>query len=149
MKKIMISDQLVISMQEYLLNYCQLSESIAFLYCNYPHSKIKQVISSNNIARFPISDYKDEFATLGLVLWVKDRSGQKLPYINPLTMQNMPKDEYIRRLICGVDLQKLLEEMLLQTSGEAKIMSVEPSYPATTNKKSYQKRIDQRRKERL
>lgn len=149
MKKIMISDKLVISMQEYSLNYCQLPESIVFLYCNYPHSKIKQVILSSNIARFPISDYKDEFGTLGFVLWVRDRSGQKLPYIKPSLLTNMSKDECIRRIIYEVDLQKLLEELLLQTSGEVKIMSLEPNYPETTHKKSYQKIIDRRRKEWL
>ena len=131
------------------VNYCQLEEQVAFRYCNYPHERIRDVVHNKKIGRFPIAHYQDEYAQLGIVLWVADRTGKKLPYVNPLLIGNLSKQELISRLVTGTDPRPLLEHALKRTDISVVPVTMVPEIPGHTCKKSYQKKIDQRRKEWL
>lgn len=149
MKKYMVEQQFIISMYEYFVHYCQLEERVAFRYCNYPHERIREVVHNRRIGRFPIAYYQDEYAKLGLVVWVIDRTGKKLPYVNPLLLGNLSAQEIIARLWMGTDPRQLLEHALKRTDISVVPVTMVPELPGYTRKKSYQKKIDQKRREWL
>ena len=145
----MMQQRSIISMYDYLVNYCQLEEQLAFKYCNYPHERIQNVIQNKKIRRFPINYYQDEYAQIGIVLWVRDRSGKKLPYINPLLLEKATREEIIVRLLMGTDPRLLLEYAFKRADISVVPVTISPEFSGYTRKKSYQKKIDQKRKEWL
>lgn len=145
----MVEQQAIISMYEYLVHYCQLKERVAFQYCNYPHERIREVVHNKRAERFPIAYYQDEYAKLGLVVWVIDRTGKKLPYVNPLLLGKLSAQEIIARLWMETDPRYLLEQVLERTYGVVAPKSMMPEFSGYTRKKSYQKKIDQKRREWL
>ncbi len=149
MKKYMVEQQYIVSMYDYFVHYCQLEERVAFQYCNYPHERIQNVLYNKKIGRFPIAYYQDEYAKLGIVLWVADCAGKKLPYVNPLLLGNLSMQEIIARLITGTDPRQLLEHVLKRTDISIVPVNMMPEFSGYTRKKSYQKKIDQKRKEWL
>ena len=147
MKKYIVEQQFIISMYEYFVHYCQLKERVAFRYCNYPHERIREVVHNKGIGRFPIAYYQSEYAQLGLIVWVADRSGKTLPYVNPLLLGNLSAQEIIARLLMGTDPRQLLEHALKRTDISVVPVTMVPELPGYTRKKSYQKKIDQKRRE--
>lgn len=148
MKKVLISQKAIISMYDYLVHYGQMEEKIAPRYCNYPHERMKNVIHGMPIVRLPIRYYQDEYALRGMVLWVCDRSGKKLPYINPLLLNTISKQGVIAGLMMGRD-NELLDYILRETEVVGIPVDKTPSFSGYTFKKSYQKIIDKKRKEWL
>lgn len=147
MKKVLVPEKSVMSMYDFLVNYGQVEEKVAFRYCNFPHERIKEVVYGMQIERFPMDYYQDEYAIRGVVLWVCDRSGKKLPYINPLLLGNISAQEIIVRLIMGMDLELLLAGLLRRTDIPVIPVSKIPENIGYTRKKSRQKTIDKKRKE--
>lgn len=146
MKKMQLSQKYVITMYDYLVNYCQLREEKVFTYCNFPHERIKEVISDSRIAQFPFQCYQEEFSYSGFVLLVEDCTGKKLPYINPLLLGSATRGEIINRLLKGTDWQLLLERLIIRADRTAIPVTYEPVYEGTTHKKSHQKKMDYKRR---
>lgn len=135
-------------MGDYLAQYCQLSEETVYQYCNIPHEKIKNFITDNRISRFPMHYFQQELVQLGLILLVQDRSGKKLPYINPILLSCMSKKEILKTLLQGSDCKSVLENLLWNLQTKVVPVPLDPVYPSTTHKKSFQKKIDKKRRKR-
>ncbi len=146
-KKVLLSEKYIISMYDFLVQYVQVESNEAFRYCNFPHDCIKDKISGMKIERFPMMCYQEEYTIRGMVLWVRDRSGKTLPYINPLLLGNISAEEIIARLVRGMDVGLLLEIMLQRTEFSVVPVDQISEERGYTRKKSYQKKFDQKRKE--
>lgn len=148
MTHIQLSEKYVITMYEYLTNYCQLTEERAFQYSNFPHKRIKEIDLRTKIAVFPKRFFQQELLLSGIVLCVKDRSGQKLFYINPLLLKLKAKAEIMQKLWSGENWESLLNGLLTNPNIIAVPVTQAPAYSGTTNKKSYQKKIDYKRRQK-
>lgn len=133
-------------MYEYLLNYCQLTEEEVYRYQNYPHDEIREKANDRRITRFPIRYYQTDMTFSGIVLWVKDRSGRTIPYINPILLTNMSETELYSRLEAGSDLSNLMEVLLRRSMYQEIPVSFESQIPGVTDKRSYQKKVNSQRK---
>lgn len=133
-------------MYEYLFNYCQLEEKEVYYIQNYSHQQVQDIVSNPKISRFPVQYYQEELLHEGIILLVKDRCGSVIPYISPNVISIIGKKQLCRYLDKGIDLQHVLEHALLHSCDTATPVSYEPVISGYTSKKSYQKKIDYKRK---
>lgn len=145
MEKFMISDGYIISMDDYLLNYCQLPEDFVYRCRGISHDKIKKMLDEAKQTRFPISHYREGLTLMGIILWVKDCKGRTIPYINPNLLTNVSKEQIIAQLSKGREGQYILESILNVTKPQVVPISFEAKLDGNTRKRSYQKVIEKER----
>lgn len=140
MKKIIMSEQYILSMYEYLMNYCQLKERDVYRFQNYSHDQIKMELNDHRILRFPMQYYQEDLVRMGAILCVKDRSGKVLFYVNPILLSFINKGDIYACLVAGQDLCFLKNILYMHSNFCVEQCSYASTIPGVTSKKSYQKK---------
>lgn len=107
-----ISGQNIISMYDYLFQYCCIPQELAYCCYKMTHNQIQKYIPNYRIFRFPMKYYQKEMELTGLLLWVRDSSKRIIPYVNPHFMKNINKGNFIKKLQYEIDIMKIWEEKL-------------------------------------